>query len=388
MTDNVISIVIDDVKYDQGFFQISVTTSLDNISGAFRIETRNILGTDFDANVIQRGKPCQIFVNDTQVIDGFIELKSIQYSQGQNTLIFEGRDKTADVIDSTIVGDGVNFETEITLKQLVESALKNNGITDIEVIDEAQDEEPLSTITDSGEDPGEKLLDVINKYAILRQVLLTTDGKGNIVLTRASEVDSGAFLINSEKESNKSNIIAADILLDDSQLYNKYTVYSQDDLGLAGLVLKNSDTEDLLSMVSVEQAIIDDSIRPTRQISLVSEFTSTDTECRERAEWERRIRLAESESLQYDVFGFNNDSAGKIWRPNQLVSVRDDFAGVNERFITKSVEFIQSVDGGSITRLTLINRDAYTLRSRIESLAAEDTSNFIRLVRDPGESDS
>ena len=81
----------------RGFTEISVVNSLDTLSGQF-----SFLATTKNDDIlpIKRDETCIIRVEGETVMTGFVEKINVKYSGDSHRLIIEGRDKTADVIDS------------------------------------------------------------------------------------------------------------------------------------------------------------------------------------------------------------------------------------------------------------------------------------------------
>ena len=105
--------------------------------------------------------------------------------------------------------------------------------------------------------------------------------------------------------------------------------------------------------------IIDEEIRQSRQLVLQAESASSNQQNQKRIEWEANIRKTRSFVYATTMSDFSIN--GKIWKPNQLVSVVDDFAGINAQLLINSVTFSQDRTGSSAV-LALVDKNAYTLK--------------------------
>jgi prophage tail gpP-like protein len=82
---------------------------------------------------------------------------------------------------------------------------------------------------------------------------------------------------------------------------------------------------------------------------------------KKRAEWEANYRRTHARQYFITVQGFNPIDDDILWHTNYLIRVIDDFSDVNELLLINGIEYIFSLDQGSITNLNLISKDAYSL---------------------------
>jgi prophage tail gpP-like protein len=386
MKENIITILIDDVEiklkngepdekasktpnpksFDLFFKEASISRSMDDISGVLRIITKNpIVSKQDNSFPIREGAKFQAFVNGTSVMAGYIDAVEVQYASNLHQIVISARDKTADIIDSEIENGSFSVEEPITLKNLIELAIKKLNITDIKVIDNVGDKEGV-TLTDAGEDAAVSVHKYLNRYAILRKSLLMTDGKGNIVIDRASTKDSGAILINSVEKGNSSNIIEGYGKFDSSQRFYKYVVHSQENIAFTV-----AEQEKFQQGANTNAAAFDNRIRKSRIKTIVAENASGPDGCVQRAIWEKNLRMAQARIVSYSVKGFEYADK-KIWFPNQLVQIDDDFCDVHAKMVVKELEFTQyGGAGGSKTRLTFVSPEAYSAQLEVSKIEEE-----------------
>ena len=357
------------------FKSINVALSMETLSGAFDAVATIDQFSNFPIKI---GDNVEILVNDQKVLTGFIEELEPRYSADSHEISLSGRSKTADVIDSSLV-DNLEIKGDITLKAVIEKILTINSITGINVI-EATNIDPFVKGETISAESGEGLFDIIDKYCQKRQVLATTNGDGDIVLTRSSADNLNAQLIFRTKKSltqnitnqlitnqtnflnklsinkRENNILSANAFYSTKNRYYKYIVRTQDNMnGINDLGISING----LSSVSKKGEAIDDLIRTTRSIVISADDANTTETAKNKAIWEANIRKARTFEYTCNVQGFmanNND----LWLPNKLVKVEDNFMSINDFYIIKSVAFNYSLDG-SITQIKLVNKNSYTL---------------------------
>ena len=129
--------------------------------------------------------------------------------------------------------------------------------------------------------------------------------------------------------------------------------------------------QDQLSVTpQVGNAIDPDVIRTTRKYTSIGSSAMSSSDCVNRAIWEANIRKTRGFSYSCEVTGFRqnlNDigslgyAGNPLWKPNQLVYVFDEFAGIDDELLIKSVNYTQDFNGGSVTKLELVDKLAYSL---------------------------
>jgi len=385
---------VNNVVYSN-FDTAQVVRDLETISGSFKFtaftdSTRDfpfqagqacrVLATGEDARTVDFGIS-EFGVADTAgvpLITGFIDAVEIEYSSQSHSISIRGRDKTADIVDSTL-GDNVELSTGITLQQTIREILSRAKIPGIEVFNQVRSLNSLTIAEQMSAEPGTTVFDFIEKYARKFQVLVTTDGRGNVVLTRA-EVQFLRFTLNNTfTDPERNNIKSASIKRDDSNRFRNYFVHSQgntassskfDSPGLARDQATNPTPSgsvedfvqaDLNEIVQARQVGIDDAMRSSRTLHVVTETSSTTDQCRDRAQWQADINRARAFTYKAVVQGFVDPLTKQVWNVNELVQVNDVFAGLQQPLLITAVKYSLSVDQGSETELTLVNPDAYKL---------------------------
>lgn len=335
------------------FSQASVFRSVQTISGGFSFTASPQVGVPYP---IQNGSVCQILIGDVPVIDGFVEEVSVDYGPGAHEIAVTGRDKTADLIDSS-VGPAIDLKGPISLKSVCETTLAAMGLSAIQVFDLSGGIDPFTAdeVVSAEVDMGG--FDFLESFAIMRQVFLTTDGLGNIQIVRAGTVRALSGLQNSIQNPEFNNIESAGLQNSLASRFNRIDVVTQ--LAPAGL----GDNDQPSATVATQQGFaVDTDIRTTRRLFIQAEECGSSEIATQRAAWEANTRRAQSLQYRATVAGLFQDAQETTpWAPNQIVNVNDDFADVHANMLIWTVESRFDQTGGSTTQLTCAPPDALSL---------------------------
>jgi prophage tail gpP-like protein len=359
-----------DGKEFEGFTEASAEITLDTLSGKFSFSSTEL---DQGVSPFKVGQECIIRVEGETVVSGFIETINVRYDSDSHEIILEGRDRTADVIDSS-VPESIEFQSDISFVDVIKQTLNKSGITDIDVIDNVGTLTNFTSGEISSQGTGETIFSFLQDLAKKKQVFLITDGEGNIVISQSSGVLVNENLINNPENQN-SNILSASVLYDDRQRFSEYTVKSQSnnaaDSVFGGLVSGSS------AVNKEGKASDDEGIRTSRKHTIISDKAYSNSQLQERANWEVNIRRISSRIYNCTVQGHKRSDSSKIWRPNQLVQIIDTFSQINDILLVNTVKFTLSLgdEAGSRTELTFVNKNAYKPESQIP-ISEQKSSDF------------
>lgn len=160
----------------------SVIWRLDALSKGFEI---TYASDGLGALPFLGGEPCQISVEGEAVLTGYIEDLNVTYSSDGYTLTASGRDRTADLIDSTL-GPISNFKGDgLTLAQIIKIITDHLNL-DIKIIDN-YNPDAFNAAEDLGApQPAENAFKFVEKWARKRQAILTSTRDGDILITQSS----------------------------------------------------------------------------------------------------------------------------------------------------------------------------------------------------------
>ena len=356
-----ITLEISGIKYD-GFTSISVFRSIETISGSFRFSATS---TDKTVFPIKAGSPCSVFVDDIRVINGYVDTVSVSYDSQSHSINITGRDKTCDIVDSNITGNKEFIG--LGLVDIIKRVLADNNMSDISVINQAGTIAPFDDIDPASSPVGDTIFNFLEQYARKSQVLLTTDGNGNVLIVRSGDT-SAITVLENIIGGRFNNILSASANYDFSNRFNKYIIQS-DQSGNAFDFGGGTPNFNDISAQSGES--IDTKIRASRIKETIAEVSAENTTLTELATWTRNITAGRSTEYECTVQGFYQDSLKtQLWKPNLLTKVTDNFADVDAILLIKSVEYSVSLESGSTTNITLVDKDTYTLQNKIDAATA------------------
>lgn len=352
---NELILSVNGVEYS-GFTNASFSRSIENMCGQFSFFT-----TVKESNnaIIQADIRCQdkieVYIDNNKMLTGYIEDLNISYNSGEHSISFMGRDKTADLIDSSIIEKIYSIRN---FKRLIEVVLKDNGFTDIKVIDNVGNLNLLDYEADKNgfkSQYGQSIMDFLDTYAKKLQVLLVTDEDGNLNIEReGAQVAIGNIVAEIGNENN--NVLSANINVSTTERFRYVEVLAQQ---------ANNDFGEQLD----QSAIAEDSIiRQTRRKILTYNIASEKSTVEKIAKWNLNIRKAKGLRYNCRVQGFyEGRNQGFPWKMNSLVLVSDDLCQVRGQFLIQGVSFEKSLDG-TFTELSIVNKGAFTINSSKQDL--------------------
>lgn len=348
------------------FNDVRVTKSIRELSGSFTFTANNDPKNN-ELFEIYTGDACRVLVDDKPIITGYIDIIEVEYSIDKHNIIIQGRDKTSDIIDSTVDGS-LSFTENISLKAVIELILSKSNI-DIDVIDNVGTLEDFSSSEVISSTVGDTVFDIINAYAKKRQVLLTSNEDGNIVITRGEGIETNATLNLTKNSNGFNNIKSGRVVRDSTKQFYNYTYKSQNN----PTGLDFGDSAGANNATNESGYTINTAIRNSRSCIKVSEVPSTSDKCKQRAEWQNDYDTALSLIYEVTVQGHSNN-ANSIWKPRQYVEVNDYLANFYGFMLVDSVEYTQDLNSGSETRIKLVRANSYILQLQEEQTPVQSTN--------------
>lgn len=332
-----------------GWEAIRVTRSIESMAGSFELTVSNRWGEPGEVWEILEEDECQVSVDGEVVLTGHVERRRPQIAAEERSLTYYGRDRTAALVDSDVLLDKWTLKG-VTIDQLARTLAEPHGIK-VSVHPDlilpkprAQDAFTVS--------PGDGAFEVLTRASAIAGVLLVSDGKGGLLVTRSGS----AFALDDLVEGE--NILAATGDFDSTQRYARYVVMAQ--------IPGTDEAPGAGARVRAEAS--DDAVRRRSRVLVVRPSSGVSTDyARRRADWEARVRAARAESVTVDVQGWRQ-RLGALWPLNALVTARIPFFGVNGTMLIADVENSASA-AGPITRLRLVRPDAFTPEPHARVLA-------------------
>ena len=337
------------------YISATVKIRLDAMCNSFSITASNTKGQTFP---FSRGDACEVYVDGTKKLTGRIEAFDGSYDSDNYTLAVHGRDKTADLLDSRLNISQITGSS--SLKGICETIIAHLG-ADIEVVvEDGLSIDDFNLAEDIfAPSVGKSAYDFLENLAKKRNVLLSSNADGNLLLTKNSPFTSSGKLQSIINDTaNQNNVVDASFSYDDTERFNVCICASQ----LNPVALNNAGETDLASVVGQSGRALDDAIAEGRQYVFEADTASSSGQLEPRAEWELNMRRARGTRYNVTVEGHSvSDSNSELWETNSLVQVRDDLAGISASLLVDQVTFITILSEGNITKISLTDKEAYSL---------------------------
>lgn len=296
------------------------------------------------------GDAVEILAGGDLVLSGFVDIVERALGASSNTVRFRGRDKTADLVDSSAAEDPSEL-SDVDLATLLFEIADPFGIE----IDFDPGSKVFAPFPKFARRPGDTAWALIERACRLRGVLVYSDGTGRLVVREAGVDRSDVELIEDE------NIVSATFTGDDSLRFSTYTVHGQH-FG------SNTSWGDLVAQVKGEAT--DAGARPGRRLEIIAESTVTNQTAQERAQWEAVVRAANAVRFRPVLTNWRKAEKprGPLWTINELVVVRSPRLDLDRDLLVRGVTLNQSADKETCT-LDMCRADAFQPQP---DLAAED----------------
>lgn len=341
------------------FISASVTTAMDTLARSFSF----VAATGGGAIPFQAGQTCDILVDDERVLRGFIEKLSFTTDENGTTYTVEGRDLMADVMDSNLPElEDLGFTVAAIARRVLSYLGVNAGVIDLANTAARPFEDAYDIVSPEASDTAFEFLE---RVALRRQVLLTSDGDGNMVLTRGIGTLVDQKLIN-RIDGKGNNMVGVDFATDHSQRFGRYETESQGNVAAIGSSGGNASPSEIVdgrAFVLDQQA----GMRTSRRRNVSNESSYPEGDGLDRARWERSLARARSHRYTAKVPS-HRDGAGQLWAPNTAISVEDEFYGIQARMLVAGVTYTLDEEGRTSV-ITLTDRNAFKLQ-------LEDTEGY------------
>jgi prophage tail gpP-like protein len=319
----------------EGWTRISVARALDRVSGRFDLTLTERWPGQRTMRPVRPGQACTVALDGHTVITGYVDEVSVDYDATAHTVSVQGRDKTGDLADCSAPASQF---TGRTLAQVARELCAPYGV---QVRDLAQAGAPFRTFK-GGE--GDSVLEVLEAAARVRAVLLTSDGAGNLVLTRSAGASRGGAL------TLGGNVVKCSARFSERDRHHLYTVKGQ----AAG-------DDDWSGEAAAHPCATarDQGVTRHRPKTIIAEESIDQAAATARAAWERDVRYGRSRTVTYTVQGWTHP--GGLWEPGALARVEDAFLGYDgaELLVCSATWLLD--DEGCRTELDLCPPEAFAL---------------------------
>lgn len=327
-------------KVYEGFKNIMISRNLTSLTGTFQItltDKTNVESEDFE---IKSGDRIHCHLGKEALYEGYVDKITISVTPTSRNITIVGRDKTADLVDCSILGN--NEFNDVTFTELATAICKP---FDIKVLPQVDVGNKFAKFTVR---QGETVFEALERAAKERKLLLLSSTHGNLVIDRKGKTRASSEIIEGV------NFQSGSVTFDDSERFSEYTVKGQN-TGLVGEILDSTGNKGIA---------YDNGIKRYRPVLVIAENSVDNDGAQKRAEFEANFRAAKAAQINCVVIGWKQKN-GKLWATNQTVHLDAKSLGVKQDFLIQRVKFNQG-DKGRRTEIELIRPDAFEFKTTIE----------------------
>lgn len=325
-----------------GWKTMAAESGIEQISGAFHLDVTDRWADQPEPRPIKRGAAAQLLLDGEPVITGYVDDTDADFDELTHSLTVTGRDKTADLVDCSAIY-GAGQWKGATLDRIARDLIAPYGIALTVQADVG------TAFTSFNIQEGESVFATLDRAARMRAVLLTSDSNGGLLITRAANEPIDTQLVLGQ------NLKRLQFRQSWKERFSEYRVKGQGK-GSATVYGKA-----LRGYASTSDSVVD-RYRPL--IVLSEQQSGQNFTLQQRIDWERNVRIGRGTRATATVQGWRHRDG--LWRPNTLVSVRADAAGIDEQLLVVKVSYSLTDTRGTITELELTHPLAFALLSGIE----------------------
>lgn len=339
---NEITLLVDGTAYG-GWQAVEVQRGIEQMAGGFVLQLSDRWDGQAEPYALHEGLACSVKIGPDTVITGYIDDYEVECDPENHTITVHGRDKTADLVDCSAIHKTGQWHN-VPLLQIVQDIAKPFGIA-VVVDEEADLGEPFKSFA---LEEGETAFCAIDRACRMRAVLCTSTPLGEVLLTQASDEDSGVQLIEGV------NMLVFGARHSWRERHSKVTVKGQG---------KGDDDENGAAVAQGKGEGQDAQINRYRPLVVVAEHGAGLKSLKERALWEVQVRMGRGKRGHCRVVGWRvggDGLAGRLWRPNMLVYIDSPRLNLAADMLIVSCIY-RRADKGTETELTFARREAFEL---------------------------
>ncbi|MGO2235524.1 MAG: phage baseplate assembly protein [Marinomonas sp.] len=338
----------------EGWQKVRINRSLTAMAGTFDLELTwefqgDVAAYDAFIDGLLTGSECTVDIGKDRLITGYLDDYIPSYDDETITINVTGRDKTADLVDCSVVQQSGQFKNQ-TLLQIAVIVSAPFGIS---VINETDVGAAFQRVqVEQGETAGEFL----TRLAQQRGVLLTTNGLGQLVITRASKKRGEVAL------KLGVNIKAGRGRFSRKQRFSEYIVKAT---GGAGW----EDDQPLENIGGIKSTVTDQDVKRYRPLIIVNDEVTTAAGASLRGQWERQRAISASNTAEYTLTGWRNPNTGNLYQLNRIVPVTDTIMKINKDMLISNILYSEDNDTGRLIVLSVVDPDALNIPAKADKSA-------------------
>ncbi len=318
--------------YDfEGWLEADMARSIENLSSRFTIPVTFVPG---HRPKIYRQDLVKVSINETLIITGYVLAAEPFYRLDDCGIKVVGRSLTGDLVKASAIHKGGQWRN-VKLDQIARDLVRPFKL------DVVVDTDIGERFADFSIQHGETVLATLSRASRMRGVLVTTNRRGQVLLTKAGKTKSHGAIVRGH------NVISMESIGTDEDRFSTYIGYGQ----------KKSDKEFSESMQ--QKAVFKDP-EIDRYLPLIvnAEGNTETSEMRSMVEHTMRVRRGQAYGLRYRLEGWTYK--GKPWEENTLVPIYDDMAELNgDEWVIAEINETCDLKDGDVVELIVRPKDAY-----------------------------
>lgn len=366
-----VTVVVNGAAY-QGWKSVTVNQAFDKVAGDATLTISEQRGRPLPINL---GDFVQILMGSTPTITGHVHEVDGSETWKSHEIVLKIRDQTQDFVDSTL-GPGHEHKPPIGFADMLRKGLGKMGLSKIGVIDKVNPdpfgtaEVPVGGIDELGHA-------FHDKWARQRQVVMNTDGKGNIVIDRNRKQRGPGMLFSALEDNPLNNCTESKYKKTDTGRHNttaQASQKSQNDMKHWEGQPKDDKPAQANPMSKKWGIATDTGVRPERRKHVRGGKGSNSGSPKKGAKW--RSNLSKARGFQYSakVVGFEM-APGQLWWPGFIIPVRDDHWNLADELFITAVRFHKDWSKGATTEVICTYNDAFSESSEGESSRTAKTGS-------------
>lgn len=399
---NRVSLEVGGLQYG-GWKSVRVRHSIEQLAGVYSLELHDRWPGQTTAWTIEPGQSCVLRIGDDTMITGYVDVNNVRVSPTEHSISIEGRDRTGDLVDCSAPPRewvGMSFEhvaTELCrpfgvqlYRQLGEG---QGGYTNPARTGQPA---PLQPCSNGGDrlprkaiNSGDTVHKALEKLAKMQGVLLVSDRRGGLIVTRAGlggrcrdVLATGQNILSQEYERSFANLYseitvkgqangATSTAAGSQTLSGAQTVRPSATVKRAAQAPQGGSV--LAQAQSPSQRAAASTVGRYRPLIITADSQADARRCAERAAWEAGTRESRSRRLTITVQGWRQED-GTLWSINTLVRVVSPLVRADEDMLITSCEY-KLDSSGTTTVLQLSSPKAFDVLREIPDPPAGGTKS-------------
>lgn len=317
-----------------GWKEITIERGIEQMSGGFSLKVTEHWPDQVEDRPIKPGDVCVVKIDDEPVVTGYVDRVHAGYDANQTWFNVDGRDKTADLVDSSAIHKSGQWKSA-TVKQIASDLCMPFGIG--VVIGQRGAQKATEPVHSFSLEDGETVQDALTRLLRMKALMMWTDGTGRLVIDLPGRVMALTSLTQGE------NILSAELQQDETQQFAEYIVKGQGRHG-------KHDTKGSAKDSTVSR------YRPL--IILAEDQTQNPAE---RAKYEVTVRRGKADRANVRVQSWRQGGdMGPLWAPGLRVIVNSAHIHKTEaEMIIASLIYTKNENEGTVCSLNVANPDAF-----------------------------